>query len=79
MTGNKIPPGFTPISGKRSPPKGDTKYEVIFRNGFVDRTGYTASQLVWIHDGGSWDVVAVKAICEDGRSGVAWNPKSGGY
>ena len=74
-----IPPGFRPVSGKRSPPKGDTKYEVQFRNGFVDRTGYTASQLVWIHDGSSWDIVAVKAIGEDIRGGVAWNPKSGGY
>lgn len=50
-----------------------------FRNGFIDRTGYTASQLVWVHDGGSWDVVAVRAIGDESRGGVAWNPKSGGY
>ena len=74
-----IPPGFRLVSDNHRPPKGDTKYEVIFRNGFVDRTGYTASQLVWIHDGSSWDIVAVKAIGEDIRGGAAWNPKSGGY
>ena len=62
MTGNKIPPGFTPISGKRSPPKGDTKYEVIFRNGLHDDRGYTASQLNWIHTGWAFDVVAVKEM-----------------
>ena len=57
-----IPPGFRPVSGKRSPPKGDTKYEVIFRNGLIDDRGYTASQLNWIHTGWAFDVVAVKEI-----------------
>lgn len=37
------------------------KYQVQFRNGFIDRANaYTASQLVWIHDGSPFDVVAVK-------------------
>ena len=58
-----IPEGFTPISGKRNPPKSEQKYHVMFRNGFIDQnTAYTASQLVWIHDGGSWDVVAIKPV-----------------
>ena len=61
-----IPPGFRPVSGKRSPPKGDTKYEVAFRRlndtPFIDSTGYTAGQLVWVHTGGSWDVVAAKEM-----------------
>ena len=74
-----LPKGFTAISGKRSPPRGERKYEVQFRNGFIDSTGYTAKQLVWVHDGGSWDVVAVRAIGDESRGGVAWNPKSGGY
>ena len=36
---------------------------IQFRNGYVppDST-YTANQLVWIHDGSSWDVVAVKEV-----------------
>ena len=57
-----LPKGFRPVSGKRSPPKGDTKYEVQFRNGFVDDRGYTASQLNWIHTGWAFDVVAVREI-----------------
>jgi len=37
------------------------KYTVQFRNGYVDRANaYTAGQLVWAHDGGPWDVVAVR-------------------
>lgn len=37
------------------------KWTAQFRNGFVDRANsYTASQLVWIHDGSAWDVVAVR-------------------
>ena len=46
--------GFRLISGKRSPPKGDKRYEVQFRN------GYTAAELRWIHDGSDWDVVAIR-------------------
>ena len=57
-----LPKGFRPVSGKRSPPKGDTKYEVIFRNGLIDDRGYTASQLNWIHTGWAFDVVAVREI-----------------
>lgn len=53
--------GFKVISGKRSPPDDGRKYQVQFRNGYVDRKHeYTAGQLVWKHDGGCWDVVAVK-------------------
>lgn len=51
----------------------------MFRNGFVDwKTTYRADQLVWVHDGSSWDVVAV---CEAGgaQDAATWNPKSGGY
>ena len=63
---SELPKGFRPVSVTRSPPKGDTKYEVAFRRlndrPFIDRTGYTASQLVWVHTGGSWDVVAVREI-----------------
>ena len=63
---SELPKGFRPVSGKRSPPKGDTKYEVAFRRlndtPFIDITGYTAGQLVWVHTGGSWDVVAVKEV-----------------
>jgi hypothetical protein len=33
----------------------------MFRNGFIDwRTAYRADQLVWVHDGGSWDIIAVR-------------------
>jgi hypothetical protein len=57
------PEGFTRISGKRSPPRDGAKYHVQFRNGFIDwRTAYSAEQLVWKHDGSSWDVVAVQHV-----------------
>jgi hypothetical protein len=57
----ELPPGFRLISGKRSPPLTDKEYTVMFRNGFIDwRTTYRADQLNWKHDGGSWDVIAVK-------------------
>lgn len=54
-------PGFKTISGKRKPPANDQRYEIQFRNGYVDRKhSYTAEQLVWLHDGGPFDVVAVR-------------------
>lgn len=47
---------------------------------FIDwNNTYKASDLVWVHDGGSWDVVAVKVVGDESRGAVAWNPKSGGY
>ena len=62
MRGEKIPaPGFRLVSGKQGPKDQTMKYQVQFRNGFVDRANaYTASQLVWIHDGSPFDVIAVK-------------------
>ena len=54
-------PGFRMVSGKQSPPDNGTKYEVQFRNGYVDRKHtYSAGQLRWKHDGSDWDVVAVR-------------------
>lgn len=54
-------PGFRLVSGKRSPPDDGKEYTVQFRNGYVDdKHKYTAKQLVWIHDGGPFDIVAVK-------------------
>lgn len=60
-----LPPGFRTISGRRSPPRTDKEYIVAFRRKndrpFIDwRTTYRADQLVWVHDGGSWDVIAVR-------------------
>lgn len=53
--------GFTKISGKRNPPDDGAEYMIQLRNGWVDKTNrYTAKQLVWIHDGSSGDVVAVR-------------------
>jgi len=59
---DEIPaPGFRTVSGKRAPPRNDKRYFVQFRCGYVDRKhSFTASQLVWIHEGHGWDVVAVK-------------------
>lgn len=58
-----LPPGFQLISGKRSPPKNDQRYEVMFRNGYIDdKHTYRADQLNWIHDGGSFDVIAVRKV-----------------
>jgi hypothetical protein len=55
-----LPPGFRPCSGKRSPPRGDTRYYIQLRNGFADmNNAYTASQLRWIWEGHAGDVVAV--------------------
>ena len=63
---SELPKGFRPVSDNHRPPKGDTKYEVQFRRlndtPFIDSTGYTAGQLVWVHTGESWDVVAVREI-----------------
>ncbi len=57
----ELPKGFQKVSGKRSPPDPEKEYVVMFRNGFVDwRTSYTASQMIWIHSGSSWDIIAVK-------------------
>lgn len=54
-------PGFRRVSGKRSPPDDGKKYEVQFRNGYVDRKNtYTAAQLQWKHGESDWDVVAVR-------------------
>jgi len=57
-------PGYTPTTGDRPPRKswGDMVM-VQLRNGWCDLANrYTASQLVWIHDGGSGDVVAVRRV-----------------
>ena len=66
MSNPELPPGFRPISGKRRPPQSDKEYIVAFRrlndSPFIDwnRT-YTRDQIEnWTHDGGSWDVLAVK-------------------
>jgi len=53
-------PGFQTISGKRNPPDDGTKYHVQYRNGYVCKWTYGASQLRWKHDGSDWDVVAIK-------------------
>ena len=62
MTFHPIPaPGFTLISGKRNPPDDGNLYTIQLRNGFCDEQHqYTANQIIWIHDGGSGDVVAIK-------------------
>lgn len=54
--------GFKLVSGKRGPKDTGKEYQVQFRgNGYVDRKHtYTAKQMSWIHDGGPWDVVAVR-------------------
>jgi hypothetical protein len=52
-------PGYSLISGKRSPPDNGTQYMPQYRNGYVDRWTYTAKQLRWVHDGSAWDVVAI--------------------
>ena len=55
-----IPTGFSRVSGKRSPPRGETRYFIQLRQGHVDMVNtYTAAQLRWIWDGGPGDVVAV--------------------
>lgn len=57
----ELPKGFQKVSGKRSPSDPEREYTVMFRNGFVDwKTSYTASQMIWIHSGSSWDIIAVK-------------------
>jgi len=74
-----IPNGFTPVLEQQIPVLKNREYFVMFRNGFVDwKNAYRADQLVWVHDGGSWDVIAV---CETGgeQDAATWNPKSGGY
>lgn len=54
-------PGFRLVSGKQGPKDQTMKYQVQFRCGRIDKSNvYTARQLVWIHDGSPFDVVAVK-------------------
>lgn len=62
MTFHPIPaPGFTKISGQRNPLDDGTEYHIQLRNGFCDtQHRYTARQLVWIHDGSSGDIMAVR-------------------
>tara|TARA_R110000868_G_scaffold216314_1_gene466418 strand:+ start:86 stop:295 length:210 start_codon:yes stop_codon:yes gene_type:complete len=60
-----LPPGFRLVSGKQGPRSKDKEYIVAFRikgeQPFIDwKTTYTRDQLVWVHDGGSFDVIAVK-------------------
>lgn len=58
-------PGFQTISGKRKPPANDQRYEVQFRNGYVDRKhSYTAAQIRWLHKDppDDFDVVAVRKV-----------------
>lgn len=65
MSNPDLPPGFRLVSGKQGPRSKDKEYIVAFRRlndtPFIDwhRT-YTRDQLVWVHDGGSFDVLAVK-------------------
>lgn len=63
---DKIPaPGFTLISGKRSPPNDGSKYELQFRIGFVDRkNAYAPDQIRWVHRDppDSFDIVAVRKL-----------------
>lgn len=62
-----LPPGFTLVSGKRGPRNKAKEYTVMFRrigqDPFIDwhRT-YTADQLVWVDDGKSWAVIAVREV-----------------
>lgn len=54
-------PGFKIVSGKQGPPDNGGKYQVQFRTGYVDdKHEYTAGQMIWKHDGSSWDVIAVR-------------------
>ncbi len=67
MSGFDLPPGFHPVSGKRGPRNKSKEYTVAFRrigqDPFIDwQRTYTADQLVWIDDGSSWCVVAVKEV-----------------
>lgn len=54
-------PGFTRVSGKQGPKEGE--YMAQFRNSWIDIHGtYGPRKGVWVHDGGPWDIVAVKRI-----------------
>jgi hypothetical protein len=55
-----LPPGFVRISGKRKPPQGWEGY-ILLRNGWCDGRVYERDQLVWLHDGSSGDIIAVKS------------------
>lgn len=54
---------FKLVSGKRKPPDDGSKYEVQFRNGYIDRKNtYGPEHLRWTHDGTPFDVVAVRKV-----------------
>lgn len=60
-----LPPGFVRISGKRKPPEG-WRGRILLRNGWNDGRTYEREQLVWVHDGGSGDIVAVMTLGSEG-------------
>jgi len=51
--------GFQPCRGKR-PVTGERQLEVLFRNGFVSKFTYTASQLRWSIENHPFDVVGYR-------------------
>lgn len=62
VTRREVPaPGYRLISGKRTPTEGE--YHVQFRNGLVDEDHKrTPGSMNWIHNGGAWDIVAVRRL-----------------
>ena len=58
-----IAPGFTLISGTRSPPKswGERLY-IQLRNGVVSKEAYPVATCVWVHTGSGGDIVAVRRV-----------------
>lgn len=55
-----LPPGFYEWSGKRRP-RDEGPFHIKLRCGFVDtRIEYMRDDLIWIHDGGPGDIVAVR-------------------
>lgn len=62
MPPSDLPPGFYEWKGNRKP-RSEGPFHIKLRCGFVDtRIAYTRDQLVWIHNGGSGDIVAVKPV-----------------
>lgn len=84
MSNPDLPPGFRLVSGKQGPRNREKEYIVMFRRlndtPFIDwhRT-YTRDQLVWVHTGQSWDVLAVCEVGGETKKVEAARPANGSY
>jgi hypothetical protein len=58
---HELPTGFTKVSGNHGPTTGE--WHIMLRCGAIDeRIAYSPGQLVWKHNGGPGDIIAVRRV-----------------